>query len=166
MGGGMAYGTDAKFIDYLARTGREIPADIDATVARELGSMWVNSFETRFKSIKLSADQEDSFPRKHYNPTPVNIELAAYEAAFAYASGIDIFGEAGGQAGGAVTREKVGPLEVQYAAPEYANMSDLFAAMQVLVPMAYQYLLPYLRVDSVGGGPAAFVARKYSGGCC
>lgn len=142
----MAYGTDAAMAAYLARTGRAIPSGTDVSVAREMGSLWVNSFE--FRGVLVSDAQEDKFPRNRSNPsanpTPVQIEYAAYEAGFAYATGIDIFGN-GGTIGGQIVREKVDVLEVQYAAPQAGSFADFAESMRVLLPIAYMYIKPWLK---------------------
>lgn len=160
----MAYGSDAAMVAYLAKTGRVIPAGTDVSVAREVGSLWVNSFQ--FRGEKVIPDQEDQFPRNKSNPvanpTPREIEYSAYEAGYAYATGVDIWGT-GGTMGGQVIREKVDVLEVQRAEPKFTNFAEFADAMRVLIPMAYRYLEPWLRRRE---GFSVVVGRKVIGCGC
>ena len=163
----MAYGSDQGLADYLSRTGRVLPAGITPAIAREFGSAYVDMFERKFRGTAIA--YPPSFPRDIYNPTPVAIEYAAYEAAFAHASGVDLFGS-GGTAGGQVVREKVDVLEIQYAAPESgAGVGGYYENNLFILPLAYRYLLPYLKCGTffpsamvVGSDPSV---RDYHHGC-
>lgn len=151
----MAYGTDAALIEYLARTGRVLPADAVTAHVREVGSEYVDSFEDIFCGIADSYDA--SFPRDRYPTVPLRVEQAAYEAAYAFASGVPIFGD-GGSSGGQVVEERVDVLSVKYAAPQGA---DWWAANRYVLPLAYSKLLPFICLPDGGegcsGGPAAFI---------
>lgn len=154
----MPYGSDAGLISYLAQSGRVLPAGMTPEVARYWGSQYVNLWEDRYKGVALSLP--DSFPRDIYDPVPVAVEYASYEAAFAYASGTDLFGS-GGTSGGQVTEERVDVISVKYAAPEAsAGLSGYWDNNRFILPLAYAFLLPFMR--KAGGIPSAFVV----GGCC
>lgn len=154
----MAYGSDAGLTAYLAQSGRVLPAGMTPEVARYWGSQYVNLWEDRYKGVAIALP--DSFPRDIYNPVPVAVEYASYEAAFTYASGTDLFGT-GGTSGGQVVREKVDVLEVQYAAPEASTgFGGYWDNNRFILPLAYALLLPFMRKS--GGIPSAFVV----GGCC
>lgn len=145
----MAYGTDQGLIDYLAESGRVLPSGAVAAQVRFMGSLYVNSFEDLYAS---TASQDGaSFPRTRWPVVPVAVEYAAYEAAYAYANGTDIFGNGGSQ-GGQVIRERVDSLEIQYAAPQ--DGAGYWDTNRFILPLAYQYLLPYF---SKGGWGAAFI---------
>lgn len=135
-----SYGSDTDFLAYLTATGRTLPSGADASVARHYGTVYVDSWEDQYRGRALTT--ENSFPRNLWNPVPVAVEHAAYEAGFAWASGVDIFGS-GGTSGGQVVREKVDVLEVQYAAPEAG--SGWWEANRFVLPLAYALLLPFMR---------------------
>lgn len=136
----MAYGSNAGLTTYLSGSGRTLPVGADPGTVRFWGSLYVDSFEQMYRGSALQTDA--SFPRNLFNPVPVNVEYATYEAGFAWASGVPIFG-GGGTAGGQVTREKVDVLEVQYAAPQEGW--GYWEANQFILPAAYALLLPFMK---------------------
>lgn len=146
----MAYGSDQGLTDYLAQTGRSLPDGMTASVARHWGSIYVNIFEDKYRGAAVSLP--DSFPRNLWPVVPEAVEYATYEAAFAYASGVDLFGT-GGTAGGQVVREKVDVLEVQYAAPQ-GGAAGYWDNSRFILPLAYAYLKPFM---GSGYGVSAFV---------
>ena len=146
----MAYGSDADLQSYLSLTGRVLPPDMTPAVARQWGSSYVNLFEDKYKGVATAPP--DSFPRNLWPVVPMAVEHAAYEAAFAYASGVDLFGT-GGTAGGQVIREKVDVLEVQYAAPE-GGSAGYWDNSRFILPLAYALLKPFM---GSGYGVSAFV---------
>lgn len=155
----MAYGSDQELTDYLALSGRVLPAGMTPAVARYWGSQYVNLWEDRYKGVAVALP--DSFPRDIYDPVPVAVEHASYEAAFAHASGVDLFGT-GGTAGGQVIREKIDVLEVQYAEPQ-AGFGGYWDNNRFILPLAYALLLPFMR--KAGGIGAAFVVGGCRRGC-
>lgn len=150
-----SYGNDAGLVNYLTTTGRALPVDAVPAVVRHYGTVYVDSLEDLYCGTALSV--ENSFPRDLYNPIPERVVQASYEAAFAYATGIPIFGD-GGSAGGQVVREKVDVLEITYAAP--TDGTGWWAHNRFILPLAYSLLLPFLclpKEGGCGGGSAAFV---------
>lgn len=135
----MAYGTDAGLIAYLDLTGRALPTGYTPAQVREMGSLWVDGFEDVFCGVALTTDA--SFPRDLYDTVPVRVEHAAYEAGYAWATGVAIFGD-GGSAGGQVIKERVDVIEVGYASP--VEGSSWWANNRYIVPMAYAHLLPFI----------------------
>lgn len=156
----MSYGSDQSLIDYLAETGRTLPVGVNPSFVLADGSAWVDMFERKFKGAAVS--YPPSFPRDIYNPTPTAIEYAAYEAAYAAATGTDIFG-GGGSASGKVVREKVDTLEVQYAESKSEGINGYFEDNIWIIPRAYRYLIPYLKVGN--SFPSAFVVGGRACGC-
>lgn len=162
----MPYGTDQGLIDYLAQSGRVLPAGMTPAVARYWGSAYVDMFERKYKGTAITLP--DSFPRDIYNPTPVAIEYAAYEAGLAYAEGVDIFG-GGGTSSGQVVRRKVDVLEIQYAESKSEGLQGYYEDNLFILPLAYRYLVPYMKV--AGFFPAAIVVgpapsvRGFNRGC-
>lgn len=146
-----SYGTDAGMIGYLAMTGRVLPVGAVPAQARAMGTIYVDSFEDMFRGSALS--DENSFPRDLWPVVPVRVEQAAYEAGYAWSSGVEIMGS-GGTAGGQVIREKVDVLEVQYAGPQ--DGQGYWEANRFILPLAYALLLPYFKRKG-GFGYAAFV---------
>ena len=149
----LAYGSDTGLATYLALTGRALPNGYAPATAREFGTMYVNLWEDRYKGVAVALP--DSFPRDLWPVVPVPVEYATYEAGLAYANGVDIFGT-GGTAGGQVKREKVDVLEQEFFGPQ--DGQSFWDAGRYILPLAYQYLKPYMNPDGkcgVGGG--AFV---------
>lgn len=136
----MAYGTNAGLIAYMTATGRVLPAGADPDVVRLIGSQYVNSFEDLFRGAALQTDA--SFPRDLWPVVPTAVEYAAYEAAFAYASGVAIFG-GGGTAGGQVVEERVDVLSIKYAAPQ--DGWGYWETNRFILPAAYALLLPFMK---------------------
>lgn len=154
-----AYGSDAALIAYLAESGRVLPTGMTPAVARYWGSAYVNMWEDRYYSTAIALP--DSFPRVEYDPVPVPVEYATYEAAFAYASGVDLFG-AGGTAGGQVTEERVDVISVKYAAPT-DGAAGYWDSNRFILPLAYALLLPYMRKANATSG--AFVVSPSRNRC-
>lgn len=151
----MAYGSDIEMAQYLARTGRVLPDSAVPEHVREVGSDYVDSLEDLYCGVAVSYDS--SFPRDLYSTVPVRVEQAAYEAAYAFATGVPIFGD-GGSSGGQVVKERVDALEVAYAAPQ---SGDWWTANRYILPLAYTKLLPFICLPDDGegcrGGPSAFI---------
>lgn len=147
-----SYGSDAGLAAYLTATGRTLPAGMTADVARHYGTVYVDSFEDMYRGTAVSTD--NSFPRDLWPVVPAAVEHAAYEAAFAYASGVPIFG-GGGTAGGQVVREKVDVLEVQYAAQE-SGSGGWWDNNRYILPLAYALLLPFFKRKGAFT-PSAFI---------
>ncbi len=141
-----SYGTDQGLIDYLAETGRVLPADAVPAQVRAMGTMYVDGFEDLFCGVALT--DLNSFPRDLWPTVPTRIEYAAYEAGFAYANGDPIFG-GGGTAGGQIIKEKIDVLEIGYAAP---TNGDWWFNNRYIVPLAYAHLLPFLCLPSDDDG--------------
>lgn len=147
----MAYGTDQGLTDYLALSGRTLPGTTTAAIARFWGSLYVDQFEQNYRGAALQFDA--SFPRDLFDPVPVNVEYATYEAGYAWASGIVIFG-GGGTAGGQVTSESVDTLKVTYAAPQ--DGWGYWESNMFILPAAYALLLPFMKRKG-GFYPSALV---------
>lgn len=151
----MAYGSVSEMVSYLARTGRALPDDAILEQALEYGSDYVDQFEDIFCGKALSYNA--SFPRDRYVEVPRKVEQAAYEAAYAFATGVPIFGD-GGMSSGQVTKEKVDVLELTYASPQ--DGSDWWVNNRYILPQAYSKLLPFICIpdpDGCKGGPSAFI---------
>lgn len=146
-----SYGTDAGLIAYLAETGRTLPPDAVPAQVRATGTLYVDSFEDMYRGTALT--DENSFPRDLWPTVPTRVEYATYEAAYAYATGVVLFGT-GGTAGGQVIREKVDVLEVQYAGPQEGM--GWWEANRYILPAAYALLLPFFKRPG-GLGYAAFI---------
>lgn len=141
-----SYGTDDGLIAYLAITGRTLPVGAVSSQVRAMGTAYVDSFEDMYRGIALTLD--NSFPRDLWPDVPERVENAAYEAGFAWASGVAIFG-GGGSAGGQVIREKVDVLELQYAGPQEGQ--GWWEANRFILPMAYALLIPFFKRAGIAG---------------
>ena len=132
------YGNDQGLIDYLAETGRTLAEGAVPSVLRHYGSLYVDQFEPDFCGAALSFD--NSFPRDIYDPTPQRVINASYEAAYAYSTGVPIFGDGGSQAG-TVKKETVDVLSVEYFG---ASEAGFWRDNMYILPLAYALLLPFL----------------------
>lgn len=135
--------------NYLALAGRSLPAGVLPAVARQWGTMYVGQFERKFKGVAISLP--DPFPRDIYDPTPLSVEYAVYEAGLAWSDGVPLFG-GGGTAGGQVVEERVDVLSVKYAGPQEG--SNFYYDNLYILPAAYALLLPFFKSKF---GAAAFV---------
>lgn len=152
----MAYGSDQGLEDYISETGRTLPAGSVPAVVRYYGSLYVDQFEHDYCGVALSTDA--SFPRDIYDPIPKRVVDASYEAGYAYASDVPIFGGGGTQAG-SVKKESVDVLSVEYFG---GSGEGFWIDNRYILPLAYALLLPFICLpeDTTGkcsGGPAAFI---------
>ena len=145
------YGTNEGLTAYLTASGRTLPVGADPDVVRFWGSLYVDQFEQCYRGSALQTDA--SFPRDLWPVVPVNVEYATYEAAFAYASGVPIFG-GGGTTGGQVIREKIDVIEQAYAAPQ--DGTGYWENNMFILPAAYALLLPFMKRKG-GFFPSAMV---------
>lgn len=146
-----SYGSDAGLIAYLAETGRVLPVAAVPAQVRAVGTLYVDSFEPCYRGVAVSTD--NSFPRDLWPVVPTRVEYATYEAAYASANGVALFGT-GGTAGGQVTREKVDVIEVEYAGPQEGQ--GWWESNMFILPQAYALLLPFFKRKG-GLGYAAFI---------
>lgn len=135
----MSYGSDQGMLDFLAETGRVLPSGASVSVARYWGSLYCDQFEHMYRGTALQDGA--SFPRDLWPVVPQAVERAAYEAGYAWADGVAIFG-GGGTAGGQITKEKLDVIEVTYAAPQ--DGSGYWENNVFILPAAYALLLPFM----------------------
>ena len=135
----MSYGSDQGMVDFLAETGRELPSGVSVSAARYWGSLYCDQFEDLYRGVALQSGA--SFPRDVFNPIPSGVEIATYEAGFAWADGVPLFG-AGGSAASQVIKEKVDVLEQQFAAPQ--DGVGWWDSNRYFYPAAYALLLPFM----------------------
>jgi hypothetical protein len=119
------YGTDSGFDAWLNDNGYTLPGDAPApAVLRERGSQYIDAlYGSRFAGAILSVEQERQWPRESViiggklvppDLVPGAVINASYLAAYQEATSPGSL-SAVGSAASAVTREKVGQIEVQYA---------------------------------------------------
>lgn len=138
-----SYGSDEGLIAYLAATGRTLPVGAVPAALRADGTLWVDQWENRFRSVALS--DENSFPREEWPVVPLRVEQASYEAAWLVSQGVDIFGGPVNAGAGNVTMEKVDSLQVQYQGVQSGDAWSFYDAARLMLPRAYALLVPYLR---------------------
>ena len=154
----MAYGTDQDFDAWLTLNGLTLPAGApDAAILRQRGSQYVdNTYGSRFWGVPtLGIAQERAWPRtgaKAYgqsipdDATPIAVEMASYAGAFHEAQNPGSLSVAASQAG-AVKREKVDVLEVEYV----AGSGDVVADATVRLTAVEGLLAPFLRSEAPAG---------------
>ena len=138
-----SYGSDADFISYLASTGRTLPVGSMPAVVRAEGTLWADQWENRFRSVALT--EENSFPREAWPVVPQRVEWAAYEAAWAVATGVNIWGDPVNAGAGNVTMEKVDVLAIQYQGVQSTDAWSFYDAARLMLPRAYALLTPFLK---------------------
>lgn len=159
------YGDDAGFTAWLADNGYTLPADAPApAVLRNRGSQYIDAvYGSRFLGSVVDATQERQWPREGAivngkllpsDVVPVAVINASYQAAWQEATNPGSL-SAVGSASGAVVREKVGSLEVQYAhAKEDGTAAFLTPLISLVDGMLAPFLkdedLPYIGIWSVG----------------
>lgn len=154
----MAYGSDSAFTAWMALNGLTVPAGAPVTaILRQRGSQYVdNTYGSRFWGVPTGGiAQERAWPRtgaKAYGQTipddviPVAVEQASYAAAFHEAENPGSLSAAASQAG-AVKREKVDALEVEYV----AGSGDVVADATVRLTTVEGLLAPFLRSEAPAG---------------
>lgn len=148
-----SYGSDEDMLQYLASTGRTLPAGVVPAVVRADGTLWVDQFERRYRSVALT--DENSFPREAWPVVPDRVEWAAYEAGWAVSQGIDIWGAPVSAGAGQVVQERVDVLSVTYAGVQSTDAWSFYDAARLMLPRAYALLVPYLRRNDTTA--AAFI---------
>jgi hypothetical protein len=148
------YGDDAGFTAWLADWGYTLPVDAPSpAVLRNRGSQYIDAvYGSRFLGSVVDAAQERQWPREGAivsgkllpsDVTPAAVVNASYFAAFQEATNPGSLSVVG-SASSAVTREKVGQIEVQYASVQ----SDGTAlSITPLISIVDGMLAPYLRDD-------------------
>lgn len=151
------YGDNAGFTAYAAAAGYVFPdgtTDDQKTAARQRGSLVIDRYEPRFTGTRTGGfAQERAWPRigaeTYYgeaipsDSVPVAVVNASYEAAFIeLTSPGSLSPVVTGNA--AVKREKVGPLEVEYATSSSTSQADIVAMSTPVVTVIEGLLWPFL----------------------
>lgn len=154
----MAYGTDQGFSDWLAINGLTLPLTAPTpAILRQRGSQYVDGvYGSRFWGVPTGGfAQERAWPRtgaKAYGQDipdsviPVAVEHASYAAAHHEAFFPGSLSVAATHAG-AVKREKVDVLEVEYV----AGSGDVVADATVRLTAVEGLLAPFLRSEAPAG---------------
>lgn len=160
------YGDNTKAQVYWQAAGYVLPdgmGDTDITAARQRGSMFVDRYEFKFSGSRTGGFvQERAWPRTgaetYYGEAipsdaiPVAIENASYEAAFLeLTTPGSLSPVVTGSA--AVKREKIGSLEIEYAASASMSVDDIVAlatpvvtSIEGLLWMFFRPVLPGILV--------------------
>jgi len=154
------YGDDAKFNAWMASNGYSLPdGGVAVAVLRQRGSAYIDGlYSSRFSGKPTGGfEQERAWPRvgacAHGQPipsetVPVAIEHASYHAAYQEALDPGSLSVAASSSG-AVKREKVDVLEVEYV----AGSGDAVADALVRISAVEGLLTPFFAVAM----PAVFV---------
>ncbi len=151
------YGTNEDFTAYATAAGYVIPegtTDVQKDAARQRGSLVIDRYERFFSGTRTGGyKQERAWGRtgastycREAIPTgeiPVAIVNASYEAAFLELTNPGslspvVTGSA------TVKREKIGQLEVEYAASSSTSIADLVAMATPVVTTIEGLLWPFL----------------------
>lgn len=151
------YGTNAAAQAYWDAAGYVVPDetnDAQITAARQRGSLAIDRYEARFSGTRTGGfAQERAWPRTEASTyygeaipsdmVPVAIENASYEAAWLELGTPGILSPVV-TANSTVKREKVGQLEVEYAASSSTSMEDIIAMATPVVTLIEGLLWPFL----------------------
>nr|DAH62781.1 MAG TPA: Putative Head Tail Connector Protein [Caudoviricetes sp.] len=145
------YGTDEQFTQWLLDNGYIMPDGAPSpAVLRQRGSQYIDAvYGDQFIGRIATFDQERAWPRIGASLRGTAIPTDVVPQAVIYASFIAAYEDAinpgslnvVGSVSGAVTREKVGELEVQYAGPQ----PDGAVSLTPLISTVDGMLAPYLR---------------------
>ncbi len=151
------YGTNAAVQAYWDAAGYVVPdgtSDAQITAARQRGSLAIDRYEAYFSGTRTGGfAQERAWPRTgastYYGETipsdmvPVAVENASYEAAWLELGTPGLLSPVV-TANSTVKREKVGQLEVEYAASLSTSMEDIIAMATPVVTVIEGLLWPFL----------------------
>ncbi|TAV98498.1 hypothetical protein ELI24_08930 [Rhizobium ruizarguesonis] len=152
-----AYGSNAAFTAYVDAAGYVFPVgttDAQKDAARQRGSLVIDRYERFFSGTRTGGfAQERAWPRTGASTywgeaippdtVPIAIINASYEAAFLELTNPgSLFPVVTGSS--IVKREKVGQLEVEYAASSSTNIDDLVALATPVVTVIEGLLWPFL----------------------
>ncbi|QIG67252.1 hypothetical protein EVB37_016 [Rhizobium phage RHph_TM3_3_3] len=151
------YGDNTKAQAYWAAAGYVVPAgtsDPQITAARQRGSLVIDRYERFFSGTRTGGfAQERAWPRTgastYYGEAipsdmvPVAIENASYEAAWLELGTPGILSPVV-TGTSTVKREKVGQLEVEYAASSSTSIEDIIAMATPVVTVIEGLLWPFL----------------------
>ena len=150
------YGDDGGFNTWLSDNGYSLPAEAPApAVLRNRGSQYIDAvYSSRFLGSVVDPAQERQWPRENAivngklmpsDVVPVAVINASYQAAWQEATNPGSLTVVG-SASGAVVREKVGSLEVQYA---NAQSDGTAASITPLISIVDGMLAPFLKDDDL-----------------
>ncbi|MCR6502587.1 hypothetical protein MUO32_26525 [Shinella sp. CPCC 101442] len=151
------YGTRADFTTYATAAGYVFPdgtTDAQKDAAMQRGSLVIDRYEARFSGRRTSGfAQERAWPRTgattYYGEAipadtiPVAIVNASYEAAFLELTNPGSLSPVV-TGSSTVKREKVGQLEVEYAASSSTSVADMVAMATPVVTVIEGLLWPFL----------------------
>ncbi|NNU66538.1 hypothetical protein G9X67_14765 [Rhizobium sp. WYCCWR 11152] len=151
------YGTNEAASAYWAAAGYVVPEGSDAaaiTAARQRGSLVIDRYERFFSGTRTGGfAQERAWPRTgastYYGEAipsdvvPVAIENASYEAAFLELTNPGSLSPVV-TGSSTVKREKVGQLEVEYAASSSTDFAEIVALATPVVTVIEGLLWPFL----------------------
>lgn len=145
--GADSFATVAELRAYATKRGASVPADDAACeVLLIKGCDYISAQEPRFTGSRVSADQALPFPRYGltvngyafpFDAIPEQVKSAQMALAIEAQTNDLMPTRLPGDAG-AITAEKVGPLEVQYANPVNASNYPRFAKVDGLLAVFYQ----------------------------
>lgn len=150
------YGTDSGFTAWLADNGYALPVDAPApAVLRNRGSQYIDAvYGSRFLGSVVDPAQERQWPREGAivngklmpsDAVPAAVVNASYFAAYQEATNPGSL-SAVGSASSAVTREKVGQIEVQYA---NAQNDGTAVSITPLISIVDGMLAPFLKDEDL-----------------
>lgn len=151
------YGENAGFTAYAEAAGYVVPGGTTAphiTAARQRGSMVIDRYEKHFSGRRTGGwQQERAWPRTgattYYGEAipddviPEAIINASYEAAFLELTNPGSLSPVV-TGSSTVKREKVGQLEVEYAASSSTSVTDMVALATPVVTVIEGLLWPFL----------------------
>jgi hypothetical protein len=159
------YSDDSTFNTWLTDNGYVLPVGAPApAVLRQRGSQYIDAvYGARFLGSVVDASQERQWPREGAivngkllpsDVVPVAVINASFQAAFQEAVSPGSL-SATGTSGSAVKREKIGPIETEYAtASSDGSASSITPLISIvdgmLAPFLRDLTMPYIGIFSVG----------------
>ncbi|MBZ5761582.1 hypothetical protein LAV84_18290 [Rhizobium sp. VS19-DR104.2] len=151
------YGNNTDFSAYAEAAGYVIPdgtSDAQITASRQRGSLVIDRYEAKFSGQRTGGFAQDrawgrTGARTYYGEAipdgliPVAIINASYEAAFLELTNPGSLSPVV-TGSSTVKREKIGQLEIEYAASSSTSIADLVAMATPVVTIIEGLLWPFL----------------------
>jgi len=127
-----SYVTTDEFKTYALARGITVPSDAEIDVAL-LKAIDYLEIKPCYAGYKINEEQSLAFPRDAFTGIPKNLKIAQIRLAIAVLEGVDLLPIISGNSSDYVIREKVGPIETEYASGSQFSGQATFIAVDALL---------------------------------
>jgi len=127
-----SYVSTEEYKTYAIARGIAVPSDdeIDAALIKAMDYLEIKPC---FAGYKIDDEQSLAFPRDAFTGIPKNLKIAQIRLAIAVIEGIELLPNISGNSIDYVIREKVGPIETEYASGSQFSGQATFVAVDALL---------------------------------